>query len=387
MDSATLRSKQMAIYRKNNNLPVYDGGLGESPMPLPKILHDAVINNATDKYYKPVTGIKDLESALLNKYNADSVIVGNGLKELLFIAQLAFDGVIILISPYWVSYKTHCDILNKKYYIFDTTSINDYKINVDMFDDFLEKIEGNKLLIFNNPCNPTGIIYEEESIKNLATVCQKHNLIVLEDEIYIDLVHLGHETCSISKYYNNVIHGNSISKQYGCGGYRLGWLVFPKELKDYSNKIASYSSSIYSCASSPMHHVALKAITTPSLNIFINNTRKLFTELADIIDIILNNNSQIKHSKMMSAWYTILDFSNYREVLTCQDIKTSDELQCFLTNEIGFITVSGSSFGLPNSDLCVRYSYVDLDNDDLGFDKIKEGLYKLCQLLESLTKN
>jgi aspartate/methionine/tyrosine aminotransferase len=389
MESPTLLAKRISNERKHKGLPVYDGGLGENPMPLPKELHDELIKWSHDKTYKPVDGLPSLRDGLIDKYTSEdykptSVVIGNGLKELIFINQLVFNGTTIIISPYWVSYTTQCQILNKSYKVFETSDLNNYKIEFDVFNKFISKIKGPKLLIFNNPSNPTGIIYEEDEVEQLAKICKKHNIIVLEDEIYVDLIHKGYKTCSISKYHKLTVRGNSISKNVGCGGYRLGWLTFPDELRDLSNKIKSYSSSIYSCASSPMHYVALKTLCpSTELKQFIDKTVDIFTDLSLKIQNILINNSQIGYTKSVAAWYMILDFIKYKAKLKNKfDVINDKQLQVLLIEKIGFILVPGSSFGIHEEKLCMRYSHVDLD-ENLGFSRIEEGLNKLCNFLEN----
>ena len=90
----------------------------------------------------------------------------------------------------------------------------------------------DKMLIFNNPCNPTGLHYSNNELEKLSNIIKKHNVILLADEIYNNLI-FDEKVLSISEYLpKSTIRCSSVSKDLGCGGYRLGWVTFPKEL-DY----------------------------------------------------------------------------------------------------------------------------------------------------------
>jgi len=390
MESATLFAKRIVNERRAQGLPVYDGGLGENPLSPPDELCEELKINVEDKGYKPIDGIPKLRESILEYYETTvyhpkSCVVGNGLKELLFIAQMAFAGKIILISPYWVSYGKHSDILNNDPFVFKTNLEDGYKINMVNFEMEISKIKGPKMLIFNNPNNPTGVVHTSNEVRQLADICRKHNVTVLTDEIYLDLVHNGYEIESISEFYpEGTIIGSSISKQYSCGGYRLGWIVFPEELSDFSNKMKSFSSSIYSCAPSPMHHVGIKALNpTDDLLEYIERSRKLFTEIGQDISEIFRKNSKIKFANPEAAWYLFLDFSLYMDSLLTLGVKEDNELQKLLIEKLGFVGVPGSSFGVDSGNLCMRYSYVDL-NKDGTYPNIIEGITKLCNFMESI---
>jgi aspartate/methionine/tyrosine aminotransferase len=388
-ESATLRNIKIIEDRKQKGLPIYNAGLGENPLPVPKELEKELQKFAWDKHYKTPDGIPELQEAICKYYNdgfykVNSIIVGNGLKELLFIIQLCFEGSIILIAPYWVSYREHASILKKDMHVYHTKFENDYKIDPLELDIFLQDIDGPKMLIFNNPCNPTGAVYNPDDIKALVPIFRKHNIVVFEDEIYINLVHNGYQTDSLAKYYpERTIKGNSISKQYGCGGFRLGWLTFPKELEDLSNIIYNHSSSIYSCGSAPMQHVAVKALnSSPYLKKFVDDSATLFGKVGKTCYDIITTNTKIKCSKPMGAWYLFLDFSEYKGDFIRNNIHNDKELCARLLEDIGLVTVAGKSFG-SNKTYCLRYSYIEIDKE-LNYDHMMVGLYKLVDWLRKL---
>ena len=116
--SATLKIQEIVKRRKEQGLPVYNFGLGANPLPISRdYLRE--INKYTDyKNYISACGVNKFQKVIKDKYSTDNykienVLTGNGLKELLFVVQLAFDGIIIHITPSWLSYKEQVKILNK----------------------------------------------------------------------------------------------------------------------------------------------------------------------------------------------------------------------------------------------------------------------------------
>src|SRR3989344_4467226 len=108
---------------------VYNLGLGESPFPIPKEVVRSLAQNAAQNRYLPVKGLQALREAVadfhrkkdLLSVQADDVVIGPGTKELLFLLQLAFDGKIILSSPYWFYYESQARILGNKFQVLHTS--------------------------------------------------------------------------------------------------------------------------------------------------------------------------------------------------------------------------------------------------------------------------
>ena len=205
--SSTLKSKQIATYRKNNNLSVYNFGLGENPLNPPDYFVDMVKQFSHKKSYSSSQGIPIFQETIKklfssDKYIVNNVLTGNGLKELIFLVQMAFDGKIIHITPSWVSYKEQVKILKKENNLIkiDTKIENNFKVLPEVLESTLKKYKDqNKLLIFNNPNNPTGVSYTTQEIKEIARILDKYNTIVLADEIYLNLTYVD-KPDSISTY-------------------------------------------------------------------------------------------------------------------------------------------------------------------------------------------
>lgn len=389
--SATLKSKDIVKCRLKKGLPVYNYGLGANSIPQPKYLIDKMKEYSNKKYYTSSEGVDKLNKAIKNNftnnnYTVDKVLFGNGLKELLFVVQLCFEGKILHITPSWLSYKEQINILKKQDNLIEvkTTIENNFKVDIELLEQILKENENhNKIIIFNNPNNPTGLIYTPKEVEDMALIFKKYNCIVFADEIYMNINHFN-EIESISSFIPELtIRGSSVSKDLACGGYRLGWITFPKSLNELFLKCRAAASSIYSCPCTPIQYACADMLKNKKeLTDFFeynNNVYKLISKKC--CDIL--SKSKLKFIRPMSAWYIFVDFSNYQEELSKLNIKSSVELNNYLTEQFGIITVSGNNFS--SNKLTLRFSLVDLNFNEKNISiNIEKGLKKLITFLKEL---
>jgi len=316
--------------RIKEGLPVYNAGLGANPLKQSWTLIYSLIKNSDKKEYTSANGIDKLSNKIKKyysnlNYTVENTIVLNGLKELICILFLAFNGTIFLIRPSWVSYEAQLKILKKDYVSIMTKFENNFKVEPEELEKAFATGSGPKLLVLNNPCNPTGVAYSRDELREIAIICKKYDIIVFADEIYLDLVYDRNYTISFSNYYDKTIIGCSLSKGYCCGGYRVGWCTFPKSLTEYYNRMFSLSSSIISCASYPLQLVAVKALERERdvLGHLYKQT-KIFEFIGDFVYNRVND-MKLTSSKPNSAWYIFINFSNYSEELKKKDIKNCED--------------------------------------------------------------
>ena len=144
--SPTLNCQEIVNKRREQGLEVYDFGLGANPIYPPRFFIDAVKKYADKKEYTSCEGIKELNTTLKNIYKNNNInyeiLVGCGLKELLFIIQLAFEGKIFHITPSWVSYKEQIRILNKENDLIEihTNIENNYNIDLQLLEKKIKRI-------------------------------------------------------------------------------------------------------------------------------------------------------------------------------------------------------------------------------------------------------
>ena len=322
------------------------------------------------KKYVSASGVDEFQNAIKKSYSNENykvahVLTSNGLKEMVFVVQMAFEGVIIHITPSWISYKEQVHILKKTENLIELeTNLEDnYKINLVKLNILLDAIPKTtkKLLIFNNPNNPTGVDTQKE-VEELAKILDKHNVIVFSDEIYANLAYIS--TVSISTYIPHLtIRGSSVSKDLGCGGYRLGWATFPEELGWFFDKCHRLSSSIYSCTTAPIQYAVASLLNdVSSFETICKETKSTFKIITDqickYIDGYPSCKDIIRYVPTQSAWYLFLNFDKYKDKLSKMSITTSCELQEFLLKTYGIVSVAGTYFNVDGLNL--RFSLVDL---------------------------
>ena len=370
--SATLKSQEIVKQRKRDGLPVYNFGLGANPMPISKVFSKEIEKYLDKKSYVSSCGVDEFQNAIKKTYSNDNykvkhILTSNGLKEMLFLVQMAFDGVIIHITPSWISYKEQIRILKKTENLIEleTKLENNYKIDLVELENILNTIHKTtkKLMIFNNPNNPTGVVHTPEEVKELAKVLENHNVIVFSDEIYANLAYIS--TVSISTYIPHLtIRGSSVSKDLGCGGYRLGWATFPDELGWFFEKCHGLSSSIYSCTTVPIQYAVASLLNDGSaFETICKETKSTFKTVTEKICKYIDEEyppckDMIRYVPTQSAWYLFLNFDKYKEKLKEIGIHTSCELQEYLLKNYGIVTVAGIHFNVDGLNL--RFSLVDL---------------------------
>ena len=359
-----------------------------------------------EKDYVSASGIDELKNLLVEKnsyknYKVENIILGNGLKELIYLVQLAFKGKIFHITPSWVSYKEQIIIMNREKDLIEIPSNinNNYRINFELLETKLKEFENeNKLLIFNNPNNPTGLFQNEDYIKRLSSLINKYNCVVFADEIYFNVTHFNN-IVSLAEYSPHlVIRGSSVSKDLACGGYRLGWITFPKELNYLYEICNSYASSIYSCTALPIQYGTYYMLKNEEeLNKFYEYNNIIYKFIVDNVEIILNN-SNINFVTPNSSWYIFLYFDSFKNKLKKLNINSSHDLREYLLKELNILCVAGEAFNIGGLNL--RLSLIDINVEKLNkleyideniliynkeiFKKIFEGITVLVNFFNNL---
>ncbi len=362
--SATLAINELSQKLKNSGQEIYKFGLGQSPFPVPQIIVEELKKNAQQKNYINVSGLIELRNLVAqyhtiknkNNYTADNVIIGPGSKELIFHTQLVLDCDVLLPSPSWVSYEPQAQILNKKIHWIKTDATTNWHITPDDLDKISQDLhQVEKLLILNSPNNPSGTTHN--NLEALALIAKKNNIIVLSDEIYAELDFSG-KYKSMSHYYpEGTIISSGLSKWCGAGGWRIGSLTFPKELKLIKNMVRNVASETFTAVSAPIQYASIKAYSEDHSQYLINS-RKILEFISNYIFHELTEIG-IKCQKPQGGFYMLCDFSN--AIKQSNEISDGKSLCDKILNEVGFAMLPGSDFGIQNELLISRIAFVDFD--------------------------
>ena len=396
--SPTLQSKLYLEELKKAGKHIYNFGLGENNVKQSSFYIEKIQEYAHKKEYGSSEGIPQLNQTIKNMYNNDKtkygVLVGNGLKELLFIVQCAFIGKIIHVTPSWVSYKEHIDMLNRKDDLIEirTDIKNNFRMDLVELETILNSIKDEpKMIILNNPNNPTGVCYNNDELESLGLLFKKYDCVVFSDDIYSNLSYRSNQKSIYEFIPNLTIRGSSVSKDLACGGYRIGWCAFPESLNPFFTKCCVYGSRTYSNVSSPMQYATNALLENKELcKTYIENTKKLYNHVSKkVLDSL--RGKRLLYVETEAAWYVFIDFSNYKEQLEKLNITTSIELSHYLMKNYQIITVAGEHFN--HDSFSLRFSFVDFEFDfegeikieDVNIDNMLNGIKQLHLFLVNIS--
>ena len=374
--SSTLVINEQSKKMQEEGKQIYKFGFGQSPFPIPQNIVDKLKDHAFEKDYLPVNGLlqlrqsilKHLEKKGLKHFNQDNIFVGPGTKQLMFLLQIVFDGDIILPAPSWVSYEPQAHISKNKVHWVQTKIDNHWHVTPEEIETVVKNINSKyKIIILNTPNNPSGT--NANNLKELATIFEKHNIIVLSDEIYSDL-NFDNNYESIAKYYpEKTIISNGLSKWCGAGGWRLGYFAIPESLEELNEKMQVMASEAYSSPSAPVQYAAVTAYNSDQTK-FLDHSKRILKLIADYCYKKLKTNN-IEVARPDGGFYIMPDFTK----LLKDKYKTSTELCSSLLQETGVAVLPGSDFGFDKDKLIFRLGFVDFNGEQfLNYSYTKNEL-------------
>jgi aspartate aminotransferase len=374
--SQTLAMAQKSRELTAKGIDIISLSLGEPDFNTPDYIKEAAKKAIDDNYskYPPVPGYADLREAISKKfkdengicYTPDQIIVSAGGKHSLINVILSIvnpgDEVIIL-APYWVSYYDQIILAEGKPVIIKAKLENDFKIRAEQLESAITS--RTRLIIFNSPSNPTGMVYSREEMEKIARVVEKHEgVFIISDEIYEHIIFTG-EHISLASFdfiYDRVITVNGVSKGYAMTGWRIGYIGAPLWIAKACNKLqGQFTSGVCSIA----QRAALAAIQGKGDSQMI--MKAAFLRRRDLICGLLKEIMGLKVRIPEGAFYVMPEISYYFGKSDGETrITSSDELALYLLDKAQVATVGGDAFGAPE---CIRISYAT--SDDLLIEAVK----------------
>ena len=307
---------------------------------------------------------KDASSIYGLDVETENVCISSGCKFALFSAFqiLCNDGdEVIFPSPYWMSYPDIISLSGAKSVIVPTDESSGFKITPEQLEKSITK--KTKIFLLNSPNNPTSAIYTEEELKKLGEVLKKYpEIFIITDEIYDQIVFEGSraplflKTCPELK--NRMICLNGASKNYLMTGWRISWVIAPKE---FIKVFSAFHSQSVSCVSS----VAQKAIED-GLHLCTKDIKTMVSNLKERRDHMIEGLKKIPGIKIYPAdgafyiWVGVKDLlgKSYKG----NKISSSRDLMEQLLVQKNLLCLSGEEFGTPGH---LRFSY-GLEKEDLN---------------------
>ena len=384
-ESATMAMAKKSRELKAKGLDIISLSLGEPDFNTPDYIKEAAKKAIDDNYskYPPVAGYNDLREAVSVKfreengitYSPDQVFVSAGGKHSLINVILSIvnpGDEVIIPAPYWVSYYDQVLLAEGKPVVVRAGLENDFKIKSGQLENAIT--EKTRLIIFNSPSNPTGMVYSRKEMEEIARVVQKHEgVFIMSDEVYEHILFEGEHVsmASFDFIYDRVITVNAVSKAYAMTGWRIGYIGAPKWIVSACDKLqGQFTSGVSSIA----QRAALAALTGKDDSR--NMMRDAFLRRRDLICNLLKEIKGMKVRIPQGAFYVLPDISYYLGKSDGEKtINTSDDLALWLLEKAQVAVVGGDAFGAPD---CIRISYANSD------ELLTEAVKRISTALEML---
>lgn len=383
--SATLAMSQKSNEMKAQGINVINMGVGEPDFDTPEHIKEAGKKAIDDNFskYSPVPGYLDLREAISEKlshenglnYSAQEIIVGTGGKQGVCNSILALvnpGDEVIIPAPYWVSYPQMVKLAGGVPVAVRTAFENNFKITAEQLEKAITP--KTKMLILCSPSNPTGSIYSQEELDELAKVVLNHpDLYVLSDEIYEHINYIG-KHASIASCHGmreRTIICNGVSKAYAMTGWRLGWVAAPAWIVKGLNKLQGQ----YTSGTCDVSQIAAIAAYNSSQEC-VSEMREAFKRRRDLIVKLARDIPGLEVNIPTGAFYLFPKCSSFfGKSDGTRTIKNSTDFTLYLLEEAHVATVAGDAFGEPDG---FRMSYATSDeNIQEALKRIKNACAKL----------
>jgi aspartate/methionine/tyrosine aminotransferase len=384
-ESATLAVDAKAKALKAAGRPVIGFGAGEPDFPTPDYIVEAAAaatKVVANHRYSPTPGLPDLRDAIVAKtkrdsnyeITADQVLVTNGGKQAVYqaFATIVEDGdEVLLPSPYWTTYPECIKLAGGKVVEVFADETQNYLVTVEQLE--AARTPKTKALLFGSPSNPTGSVYSVEQVKAIGEWALKNNIWIIADEIYEHLLYDGATAPSmpvvVPGLADTTIIINGVAKTYAMTGWRVGWMIGPKDVIKAATNLQSHLTSNVSNVS---QRAAIAAVTGDLAAV--HKMGEAFNRRRKLIVSLLNEIPGFSCPTPTGAFYV---YPSVKGVLgkTIRDKTptTSAELATLILEEVEVAAVPGEAFG-PSGYL--RFSYALSDED------IVEGIGRIKKLVE-----
>ena len=351
--------------------------IGEPDFNTPTNISEAAINAIREgwTHYGPAAGLPELRKAIADYVSKtrkidvvpDEVVVTPGGKPIIFFPILALieeGDEVIYPNPGFPIYESMINFVGGKAVPLPIREENNFTIDVN---ELKSKINSKtKLIIINSPANPTGGVFTQKDIQDIADIVKNYNCYVMSDEIYSRIMY-GYDHYSISSLpgmKERTIILDGFSKTYAMTGWRAGYGVMPKELAAMVAKLMTNSNS---CTNSFVQRACVEALQGSQAEV-----DKMVAEFQKRRDFIVDGLNKIKGfscKKPLGAFYV---FPNIK-----QTGMESKKLADYLLNEAGVAALSGTAFGEYGQGY-LRFSYANsIGNIEKALEKIHAAVQKL----------
>jgi aspartate/methionine/tyrosine aminotransferase len=352
--------------------PIIHLEIGEPDFDTPAHVREEAARALEEGYthYSNSTGILELREAIAEyagrkrglKFDAANVVVTPGAKPIMFYAIMALveEGEeVIYPNPGFPIYESMINFLGGTAVPLQLSERNDFRIDLDELESKVS--DKTRLIIFNSPHNPTGGVLTRDDLKAIADFAVKHDIMVLADEIYSEIVYEGehHTILSFPGMAERTILLDGFSKTFAMTGWRLGYGIFPPEMVPHISRLIINSVS---CTSTFSQRAAIAALTGPRDEV--DAMLKAFTERRELVYEGLNRIPGLRCNHPAGAFYA---FPNITD--TGMDSRAYAD---YLLTEADVAVLPGTSFGAYGEGY-IRISFAN------SADNLREAMRRIDQ--------
>lgn len=385
--SATLAVDSKAKAMKAEGIDVIGFGAGEPNFPTPAAIVAAAAEAVQDPKnyrYTPTAGLPELRKAIADKTLRDSgygvdpnqVIVTNGGKQAVYesFQILLNDGdEVIIPTPYWTSYPEAVKLAGGV--PVEVFAGADRNFEPSLEDLEAARTERTKAIIVNTPNNPTGAVWNPETVKAIGEWAVEHHVWVISDEIYEHLNYDGAKTtyigAAVPEVRDQLLVLNGVAKTYAMPGWRVGWMIAPLDVAKAASKLQGHMTSNVNNIS---QRAAIAAVSGSLDAVY--EMREAFDKRRQTIVAALNDIEGVNCPTPTGAFYAFADVSallNKPLGTSKASYASTSELAAALLDEGHVAAVPGEAFGAPGY---LRFSYALADDD------LVEGMKRMKQWVE-----
>lgn len=374
--SATLALNAKAGEMKAEGVDVVNMAVGQPDFPVPENIrraaHEAIDIEGGGKY-TPATGLPELKEAVSGKfkqqnnldYKPSEIVVAGGAKPILDAAILALcerGDEVMFAAPYWVTYPELVKLRGAVPVVVDTTEEEGFVVKADAIEAKIT--DRTKILILNDPGNPTGVVIPRKEKEKIAELCLKHDIFIISDEMYERLV-FGEEYFSIAsisdEVRSRVVTVNGASKTYAMPGWRIGYAGMPEPV---AKKIGGALSHKTGNPSAIAQRAVIEALNGPQDEV--EKMRQIYKERRDMF---IDGLKELGIPCVVpgGAFYLYPNMSGFYD----DEVKDSEAMAKKLLENAHIAAVPGAAFG---TDEHVRLSFATSE------ERIQECLNRLRKL-------
>lgn len=383
---STSRMRELANELKGAGIDVINFAAGELDGDASDLIKEAAkraIDNGFNKY-TPTVGMKPLRKAIAERvsrrcgtqYDGDEIAVTAGAKQALYNAAMALfnpGDEVIIPRPYWVTFPAQVEIAGARPVFVDTRETG-YRLTAEGLERAVTA--ATKAVIINSPNNPTGVVYDRDTLLRIAEIALERRFWIIFDECYCELVRHGVSHSNVVQLLNRVkaqtILVNSFSKSHAITGWRIGYACGPRHVISAMENLQGHTTS-NPCSIS--QHAALAAVQNDDGS-FMKKVNAVLEDRLRMAMLIVDSMKEIGCAPAEGAFYLFLDVEKkIGKSYKGRRIDSVETLTELMLSEAKVAVVPGAAFGDPSG---LRVSYA------IGTQQVEEGLHRMKRLFDEI---